>query len=178
MNQLQRILNTRAGGAVQRCHAIRHLGTYSNAEHQWGVAMLLWALYDGPTASRLVWYALAHDVPEGLTGDIPSTAKEHDNELDHNINSWFHLPVTDDLTPSDRQILKGCDTLDLYLWAREQLAQGNLYAQEIIDNIDEYAGDILDGRAYDFYKEVQQSSIVPARAGLLAKIKADMKESF
>jgi 5'-deoxynucleotidase YfbR-like HD superfamily hydrolase len=178
MNQIQRVLNTRAGGAVQRCHAIRHLGTYSNAEHQWGVAMLLWALYPERVASRIVWFALTHDVPEGLTGDIPSTAKVGENELDHTINAEFHLPVTDDLPDRDRQILKGCDTLDLYLWAREQLAQGNLYAQEVIDNIDEYAGEIMDEVALKFYKEVQQSNIVPARAGLLAKIKLDMKESF
>lgn len=54
MNTVDCILNARAGGAVQRCHTIRHHGEYTNAQHQWGVAMLLWYLYDVTTSTRLV----------------------------------------------------------------------------------------------------------------------------
>ena len=68
---LRNIIQSRCGGRVERCHVIPHLGSYSNASHSWGVAMLMHYLWpkDFP---RLAIYCLSHDIPEAWTGDIPA----------------------------------------------------------------------------------------------------------
>lgn len=171
LSKLEQILNTRAGGAVERCHTIRHLGSYSNAQHQWGVAMLLWALYPADVATKLVWHALTHDVPEGLTGDVPSTAKTHETVLDDWINAEFDLPLICTLTEEEHRILRSCDILELYIWSLEQLAQGNSYAAEVTDNILMYAREKLDKPAYELFCQLGKENVVPFRAGLLKRIK-------
>ena len=171
------ILQCRAGGAVQRCHTIRHQGSYSVAEHSWGAAMLLWYLYPSE-AKRLVFFILAHDVPEGLTGDVPSTAKGGDSGLDHHINREFGLPAMDQLAERDHHILKSVDQLELYMWAKEQTAQGNLYANEIIKNQDAWFKDpvrnALEKTALAFYWKRLfnvDTGIIPNRFNLLKTIK-------
>jgi hypothetical protein len=46
------VIQSRSGGRVERCHGLPHHGTYSNASHQWGVAMLMHYLWpdDFPSA--------------------------------------------------------------------------------------------------------------------------------
>lgn len=172
INTAQNILQCRAGGAVQRCHTVRHQGSYSVAEHSWGVAMLLWYLYP-QEAKRLVYYALAHDVPEGLTGDVPSTAKDHDDSaLDDMINHTFELPVLSCLDTEDHHILKSCDWLELYLWGKEQLAQGNSFALEITTNLEaHFAKRTLHPIADEYYRILCDKTPVPNRTNLLKSIK-------
>ncbi len=171
------ILQSRAGGAVQRCHTIRHQGSYSVAEHSWGAAMLLWYLYPSE-AKRLVFFILAHDVPEGLTGDVPSTAKGTDDGLDHHINREFGLPAMADVGEREHHILKSVDQLELYMWGKEQVAQGNLYANEIIRNLDatfrDPARNALEKTAMAFYMKRLfnvAEGIIPNRFQLLKSIK-------
>ena len=45
MNTLERITAIRTGGGVERCHGVRHQGSYSNAAHTWGVLVLLQVLW-------------------------------------------------------------------------------------------------------------------------------------
>ena len=174
--QLNRILQARAGGAVQRCHTVRHFGSYSVAEHSWGVAMLVLQLYP-EHFTALAAYALVHDVPEGLTGDIPSTAKADDGMLDDAINRRFGLPSTSELNPIRHAILKSCDRLELYLWAYEQAAMGNRFADEIQTNLLDMFNRSqpesgLDIRAHSFFhNHIKNKSCVPDRVGLLNKIK-------
>lgn len=170
---LNQILQTRAGGAVQRCHTIRHHGSYSVAEHSWGVAMLLWHLYPD-LAPHLVYYALTHDVPEGLTGDVPSTAKEHqDTTLDDAINHNFGLPMVSALSDHEHHVLKSCDWLDLFIWGKEQFSLGNAFAQEIVSNLSiHFNTGALEKRANEFYvHHLAGQSVVPDRVGLLKSIK-------
>lgn len=139
--------------------------------------MLLLQIYPSEF-KRLAPYALVHDIPEGLTGDIPSTAKAGDTALDSAILSAFNLPDPADLGSAGHEVLKSCDRLDLYLWAREQLEAGNSFAKEIVDNLEsrfnlsqEESG--LEVRAWDFYNYLQHSqlSVVPQRSHLLRTIK-------
>lgn len=172
MNILDCVLNARAGGAVQRCHTVRHVGEYSNAQHQWGAAMLLWHLYDPDTASRLVWYVLAHDVPEGLVGDTPSTFKTHEHDsFEYYINNAFRLPPVSDLSDNDKHILHSVDKLELHLWAMEQRALGNLFAQEIIDNqTPAFEAGALEEKCFHFWLSVTHVGVVPDRVGLVANL--------
>lgn len=178
----EQVLHSRGGGAVQRAHGIRHHGSYSVAEHSWGVSMLLYYLFRSDF-KRLAVFAMVHDVPECLVGDMPSTAKENcsDHEIENAINGEFGLPGLDEMSARERTILKICDRLDLYLWAREQQAMGNLYINEVVNNLEEtlswpegwqYAGERFEF-AQDFYNCVRLStrSIVPDRTNLLRKIK-------
>ena len=170
------ILQVRAGGATQRCHTIRHHGSYSVAEHSWGVAMLLLQLYPHDFR-RLVQFALVHDVPEGLTGDIPSTAKNGDESLDDAILKHFGLPLLSWMGDRERAILKSCDLLDLFLWAREQMYMGNDFALEITKNLQASFNQpveksSLEPTAYNFYPlSLKGKGCVPDRVGLLKRIK-------
>jgi 5'-deoxynucleotidase YfbR-like HD superfamily hydrolase len=133
----------------------------------------MWYLYP-KLAPHLVYHVLAHDVPESLTGDVPSTAKDHqDTVLDDAINHHFGLPTMSSLSDYEHHVVKSCDLLDLYIWAKEQYALGNAYAQEIVGNLAvTFAGGALEKTANTFYEQqLSGASAVPERRGLLAEIK-------
>jgi 5'-deoxynucleotidase YfbR-like HD superfamily hydrolase len=177
---INNLLQHRAGGAVQRCHTVRHLGSYSVAEHSWGVAMLLLHLY--PDHPNLLKYALVHDIPESLTGDVPSPAKSADLDqevLENTILTRFDLPCLKDMTDDERVILNSCDRLELWIWAVEQLAMGNLFAKEITQNIENaiFAGRPLEARAQTYWATLYADTIdgadgiIANRIGLLNSVR-------
>lgn len=140
----RRIVQARSGGAVERSHGIRHIGSYSNAAHQWGVAMLMLQLYpeDFP---RLGKFCLSHDVPESWVGDIPAPTmrylpglREQLGKIEGALNRDLGLPAEQDLSPEDHAKLKACDRLEFYLWAREQCLLGNMFVIEAIDEVTKY----------------------------------------
>ena len=141
---LQRVINIRAGGSVQRCHTNPHIGSYNNAAHQWGVAMLLWELWpeDFP---RLAVYCLTHDTPERWTGDSPATLKWYAPEVRAGLKpvedlvfDSLRLPRESSLSEDDAQKLKNCDSLELYLWCLEQRKMGNREIEEICCSLEEF----------------------------------------
>lgn len=144
MNLLQRVVNIRSGGRTERCHTVPHHGSYSNAAHQWGVAMLMWELWpdDYP---RLSIFCLTHDVPEKWFGDTPATAKKYIDGLAETIGEMedqtqlkLGLPVESDLSDSDYTKLKNCDYLELYMWCIEQLQMGNGCVREILNSLEDF----------------------------------------
>lgn len=172
---VQNILQARAGGAVQRCHTVRHLGSYSVAEHSWGVCMLLLQLYP-EHFGRLAPYALVHDIPEGLLGDVPSPTKDllgasNLGYLEDRILRRFDLPALNELTAEEHFILNSCDRLELYLWAREQQEFGNNYVEEVVINLEKgFDEKPLERRAQTYQVQLIQGSVVPHRVGLLKRI--------
>ena len=146
MNLFERIIAARAGGAVERCHGIPHATSYSNAKHQWGVAMLLMQLFPADFP-RLVSYALTHDVPEAWVGDIPSPTLTHNpefrasiNRLESHIFNRLHLPDLHALNAQDMKIIKSCDALELWIWCNEQLVIGNYFAEDVKTELETYFG--------------------------------------
>lgn len=130
-----RILSSRAGGSVERCHSIRHQGSYSNAAHSWGVAMLMLQLWpdDFP---RLVTACLTHDIPEFWVGDIPAPTmravpgmKESLSKLEDRLLNRLGLPGLEELSELDYKKLKACDWLEFWLWCKDQDFIGNKFAQ-------------------------------------------------
>lgn len=128
LSTIERITQLRFAGRVQRAHIIPHHGSYSDAEHQWNVAILLFLLWPLDWAN-LGLIALTHDVPEGWTGDIPSNvAKLLDircSGLETKLLDIFDLPSMHRLSEVDQAKIKACDLLELYLWCREEVAHGN-----------------------------------------------------
>jgi 5'-deoxynucleotidase YfbR-like HD superfamily hydrolase len=80
MNATDRLLNTLEAGEVTRYHAAPSVCPQTDAQHQWGVAIILHYLLDGlPVMSADRWAilleGLSHDVGELFAGDIPATFK-------------------------------------------------------------------------------------------------------
>lgn len=132
----------RAGGRVERGHGITHQGSYSNAAHQWGVAMLMLQLFpeDFP---RLASYCLTHDVPEAWFGDVPATTMRYVPGLREQLgvyeaatNRSLGLPPEQELGEEDHLKLKCCDRLELYLWCMEQRMLGNRFVEEILKELE------------------------------------------
>lgn len=138
-----RIQYIRIGGAVERCHTVRHFGSYSNAAHSWGVAALLYLLWpdDFP---RLVAHCIFHDVPEGWVGDPPATIKKDEvlkpayDGLERKVFDWLKLPCEQDFSDEDKDKLKACDHLELYLWSIDQSHAGNAHVICVRRALDEF----------------------------------------
>lgn len=171
------IVQSRLGGRVERCHSIPHQGSYSNAAHSWGVAMLMWYLFpeDFP---RLAVHCISHDVPEGWVGDVPAPALRWTKnvrgelaELERMLADDLGLPYEGDLAPEDHAKLKACDRLELYLWCCEQLALGNVYASEPLAELDHYFTlEPLPGPANDFYVRLRGMDPIPKQAGVVREL--------
>jgi hypothetical protein len=179
---LENILQARGGGAVQRCHTVRHQGSYSNAEHSWGVAMLLLQLY--PEYPSVLAVALVHDIPEAVTGDVPATVKHggDDHDFDDHILAAWELPTLASLSEDEKLVLKTCDKLELWLWAREQLEAGNTFADEIVLNLEFWFGKegYLHPRGLEFWNLAKRRflGVVPSRVGQYARFKESFNESI
>lgn len=166
------LIEARLGGKVERCHNIPHHGSYSNAAHQWGVAMLLFFLFPEHFA-RLVIYALTHDVPEGWVGDLPSPVKPHLGDaylkikaLEDRFQKRIGLPPMGDLSEEDELILKICDTLEFYLWACEQVAMGNRFVKSARDWTEEYLEKLeMPAVARQAFEELREMDVVPGQQG-------------
>ncbi len=132
---IHKVRAVREGGSVERAHTIPHHGTYSIAEHSWGVATLLAILH--PTLSKdLLIASIWHDVNERWTGDIPGSIKwclgnvtnDEIKRLAYSIDS--SLEIFFNLSLEERQWLKACDMLEFWLWSIDQQALGNSNADE------------------------------------------------
>lgn len=176
------IIGARSGGKVERCHAIPHIGSYSNAAHSWGVAMLMFKLWpeDFP---RLAYACLAHDIPESWTGDIPAPVmrhvpglKERIGQVEDLLMERLNLPHFNHLAPEDHAKLKACDWLEFYLWCREQGEFGNAYAYEGQKEIELYIDKMgLPAPAQGVYEKLRDMHIVGAQSGVMRTIMERMQ---
>lgn len=129
--RILRILAMREGGEVNRCHATPRHRPYNNASHSYGVVSLILILHPDPS-KRLIEAALWHDSAERWVGDLPAPAKMSSPELakhyereEASILNHFQIPAVWQLTPDEQEWLKNCDTLELWLWCREEIHSGN-----------------------------------------------------
>lgn len=171
------IIQSRSGGAVERCHGIRHLGSYSNARHSWGVALLMWYIWpkDFP---RLAIHCLTHDVPESWTGDVPAPTTRYIPGLKNALakaegflNEDIGLPDEHSLHPDDMAKLKACDRLEFWLWCREEVALGNQFAKEGLSEIERFLTEVpLPAEAEAVRVCLAKRSIIPTQAGVMKSI--------
>lgn len=126
---LVRVLATREGGVVRRCHAVPHNTLYNVAQHSFGAVSLLLLLHPNPSVA-LIKAVQWHDVAERWLGDMPSPGKGHDPDLAEHYERveaglLERLGLAQDLTEDEQEWLKAVDTLELWLWCREEEALGN-----------------------------------------------------
>lgn len=163
-----RVVQARAGGAVERSHTFPHHGSYSVAAHSWGVAMLMRELWPADFP-RLAAACLCHDVAEAWIGDIPAPAKrlvpglsEKLTALEASIERDLGLPILCELSPEDARKVKACDCLEFYLWSREQINLGNVRAHEGLREVSAYLEETwVPWEAYALYRELETRSICP-----------------
>tara|TARA_R100001460_G_scaffold2321_3_gene7621 strand:+ start:12189 stop:12737 length:549 start_codon:yes stop_codon:yes gene_type:complete len=140
-------------GRIRRLHIRPMNGEEQNvAAHTWGVVMILLDLF--PDVSRdAIIFALRHDVPEVVTGDIPANVKWDNAELEEALEKrekefleamgWKtkHAGV-----PSwDRESLyiKIADRVELLFFCLEQMYMGNWLLTDVYVNVrDKIAEDV------------------------------------
>ena len=125
----KQIQATREGGAVNRYHTGVALRPYTVAIHSFNAVSLLMLLNPAPSAN-LIKAVLWHDVGERWIGDLPRPATWMEPELGElyeNLEKRIldKLELFNELTPYELKWLKAVDTLELWLWTREEIALGN-----------------------------------------------------
>lgn len=181
-NLLNNIIKTRCGGAVERCHTIPHIGSYSNGKHSWGVAMLMLQLFpkDFP---RLAAHCLTHDVAEAWTGDIPApvlwaigSIKMAMNILENDLLEDAGCPRLDELSAEDHKKLKACDSLELFFWCIDQINFGNQNVWDCYRALSEHFIDNpMPLPAQDLFLSIMKTDqlvqLLPEQQGIIKKIR-------
>ncbi len=146
------LYNHRMAGRIRRLHIKPMNGDEQNiAAHSWGVAMILLDLFPAVSRSCLI-YALRHDVPEIVTGDIPANVKwEHpglQNTLEFieegflNKMGWPteskkhgvpHLTGSENWH-NERLYIRIADRVELLFYCLEQIYMGNLLLMDVFKN--------------------------------------------
>lgn len=171
---LDNVVQSRAGARVERAHGIPHHGSYDNGTHTHGVLMLLYYLFP-EHFSRLAAVTMAHDLPEAWFGDLPAPTmryvpglKDTANRIETALNHSMGMPAEADLSMEDLAMLKACDRLELYLWAREQLLFGNRFVGETLTELRRFFRETpLPPAAQAFFEEAEASELLPRQAGVM-----------
>lgn len=162
---LTQIQATREAGTVRRCHIVQHHGLYNMAQHSYGAASLLLLLHPAPSR-ELIKATLWHDVGERWLGDMPAPAKWENPTLgavyeEAERQLLRRLGLLDFISEDDHLWLKAVDTLDLWLWCREEEALGSntvtdmrLACEKVLD--DRQLAGTLPAAAFGFYATVKR----------------------
>lgn len=120
------------GGAVQRFHVRPGVAVNTDAEHSWGVAMLVYLLSPAAApSSALLLAALTHDLGEQYVGDTPAPAKwasgtaEALEKAENGVLSHYGLSFQPCLSKPELRLLKMADALDGMLHCCREAALGN-----------------------------------------------------
>jgi len=125
-----------SGGGVKRWHVQRTLKEQSVAEHSFGVAWLVWFITDGRASVNLIMHALAHDVAEYITGDVPAPAKRsmgisHLFDIEEEAVWADHGLYLPNLTKEELRTLKFADVCELLLFCVREISLGNKNMVEV-----------------------------------------------
>lgn len=135
------------GGRTQRCHTQPIIRQQNVADHSFGVAW--WCYLLSPLrrpSAELLLTALAHDMAEHETGDVPSPTKEVLG-IRPMLNAYEdrlmaeHTLVMPGITEDEKRILKLADSLELMQLCLRERTMGNRSKQigEMWDKISGYA---------------------------------------
>lgn len=121
--------------SITRFHARDTLEKNTVAAHSFGVAWFCWMLMSGEASAALIMHALAHDLPEAITGDIPSPVKRLPGvgekmaamEAAALVEARIFLP---ELTHEETRTLKIADCLDGLLFCALEARRGNFLRTE------------------------------------------------
>lgn len=135
-----------SGGAVKRYHTVQMIKEDSVAQHSFGVAWFCYLLSGGGPSATLLIAAMAHDLAEQYTGDLPSPAKrqlkigaqfrQYEQEIEQN-NGVRCL-----LSTEETRILKLADCMDGAARCAIELSMGNTHAKIIFERYISYVYEI------------------------------------
>lgn len=140
------------GGRVQRMHMVPTLHSQNVAAHSFGVAWWCWLLsHDNKPSANLLMSAMAHDLPEGRTGDIPAPTKRMLKcaaqlaDLEAQFDQEAGLPVFE-LTENEVRILKLSDCLELLQHCVRERKLGNRTEElaEMFGNVWDYTSEVTE----------------------------------
>ena len=185
------ILGMRKCRYVERMAGTPKLRSYSLAEHQYFVGMMFLDIasrYEVPIdiSYQTLDIVFRHDMLEILTGDLRWTAKNLTEETSKSWNKIESAVKTDAenkkgfrvytdseieklLSPIEYDLLRMCDTAELYLFCMEEVSLGNSNSSiyEIIDNCRKIVCSRLRREdTYPFY-EVFRKLMIPEDEGTL-----------
>ena len=135
------VYNHRMAGRIRRLHIKPMNGDEQNiAAHSWGVAMILLDLFPCVSRSCLV-FALRHDVPEIVTGDVPANVKWQHPGLQDTIE-WIEEGFLEKMGwPTDlkdqheeKTYIRIADRVELLFYCLEQIYMGMLIVMKLLKN--------------------------------------------
>lgn len=138
------------GGQSKRFHTVETIKPQNIADHSFGVAWFCELLTGGRARKPLIMAALAHDLAEHMTGDIPSPAKRamglgekfHNHEMElikkAGLGHYFM-----ELTSGEELTLKLADMLDGCQFCIRERRMGNLNVEIVFGRFYSYATDIF-----------------------------------
>lgn len=144
------VYNHRMAGRIRRLHIKPMNGDEQNiAAHSWGVAMILLDLFPCVSRSCLV-FALRHDVPEIVTGDVPANVKWQHPGLQDTLE-WIEEGFLERMGwPTDlkdqheeKTYIRIADRVELLFYCLEQIYMGNLLLIDVFENVREKLNDDL-----------------------------------
>lgn len=121
---MDNIYNVWKAGGVNRWHHSDSFALRNSQDTNWGhqcrTATLMYLLFPDSSSSAIM-YALTHDNPEKLTGDISGPTKRADAEIDlhlKGLEEQWQIDHDTNFSLSKREYMgfQLCDKLDAILW--------------------------------------------------------------
>lgn len=145
MDMLNRILQWREGGNVERSHTVRHTPGYTVGKHTFDMLILLDLLHPDPSLN-LYRAVLHHDLHERWVGDIPAPAKRANIDLSDaastlaiDVENAIGIPgIVADLTEDEVNWMHALDLFEFFLWTLDEKLAGNQHVERC--NVDAAGG--------------------------------------
>lgn len=146
LNSIERVKLARSAGRVQRYHQHALLRPENVAEHTFGLVNLLMIMTDRQVTAKLIMAAMAHDMGEYVSGDIPSPvkhgmgkeARDAFNAIEDKAMHDIHGRDWEALTDWEYLLLKTADNLDGLFKCIDERALSNMGVVFIGDKYAEY----------------------------------------
>lgn len=127
----------RHAGQISRFHTWPTHRTQSVGEHTWQVMRIMMTVDVGMCTTRLMHYAVLHDVGE-MAGDIPWPGKRNDPVLKSQcdlaegrvraaMTARWDLPHLPGLSDTERSFFKVCENLEMWEFGLQEVSMGNKY---------------------------------------------------
>lgn len=152
MSAVSSLLFARSGGRVTRFHCFPNIMPDYVGHHTFNLlCMLMVCLPPEKLTKQLLLAALVHDIPERVTGDIPSPTKDRgvfDRQalaaLEESVMEHYGLPWP----PQDNVYLRMADCLDGMFHCLEEARMGNATMLEPFTQYGLYVEDLFQAHDY------------------------------
>ena len=149
-----KLFAAREAGQVKRFHTFPTITQQTVGEHTFNMLCMLFQfcveVRRQVPSTNLIQAVMYHDIGERWVGDVPATARWHNEEFKSVVDNYEEklrnkMGFSVQLTDEETRILKFLDSLDCLLWAVHEENLGNKYASEIqkrclgaLDQYEEY----------------------------------------